>query len=201
MMPMEVACPSCGVKLGIPEEFIGKQVRCAACSTVFEAMLDSLPAIHQPLPSELPQRQPPQHVEHDAVPGERVHDEYDENYDRDEDWESRRIRRDLAPHRGSLILGLGVGSVVGSALAIPCCALPAITIPLGAVSWIMGASDLRKIDAGDMDPDGRGNTKAGYICGIIGLVLGIVVLLGWGVYFAWVFWLVQNAMGPNNAPF
>lgn len=42
----------------------------------------------------------------------------------------------------------------------------------------MGSGDLKQIDAGQMDPDGRGLTNAGRICGMIAtilLVLGIVV--------------------------
>jgi hypothetical protein len=42
----------------------------------------------------------------------------------------------------------------------------------------LGSGDLKQIDAGQMDPDGRGLTNAGRICGMIAtilLVLGIVV--------------------------
>ncbi len=74
--------------------------------------------------------------------------------------------QNLKPHRGTLILILG-------RLGILCCgiftAIPAI---------IMGSGDLKAMDAGTMDPAGRGNTNAGKICGIIGCVLtvlGIVV--------------------------
>ena len=74
--------------------------------------------------------------------------------------------QNLKPHRGTLILILGI-------LGIFCCgiftAIPAI---------IMGSGDLKAMDAGTMDPAGRGNTNAGKICGIIGcvlFVLGIVV--------------------------
>lgn len=37
----------------------------------------------------------------------------------------------------------------------------------------MGNNDLQQIDAGQMDPTGKGITNAGKICGIIGTVLGI----------------------------
>jgi hypothetical protein len=45
---------------------------------------------------------------------------------------------------------------------------------LGPFAWIMGRNDLKKMNAGRMDPSGEGLTKAGKICGIIGTVLGIV---------------------------
>ena len=38
----------------------------------------------------------------------------------------------------------------------------------------MGNNDLQQIDAGQMDPTGKGITNAGKICGIIGTILGIL---------------------------
>ena len=65
-----------------------------------------------------------------------------------------------APHRGAMILTFGI-------LGIACC------FPFGIAAWIMGNNDLQQIDAGQMDPTGKGITNAGKICGIIGTVLGI----------------------------
>ena len=76
--------------------------------------------------------------------------------------------QNLKPHRGTLILILGI-------LGIVCCGI-FTAIP----AWIMGSSDLKEMDAGTMDPAGRGNTNAGKICGMIGCILtvvGIVVQL------------------------
>jgi LSD1 subclass zinc finger protein len=174
-MPVEVACPTCGVKLSIPDGFVSKKVRCASCSAVFEATVDGLPAQRGQSPPAIPSTEPPRRTrdwgDDDREP------EDDEHNDHDEDWEARRMRRDLAPHRGGLILGMGIGSLVFGALGVGCCLFSSIGIPLGVASWIMGQGDLRKIDAGTMDPDGRGSTKGGYICGIIGCALGIVGLI------------------------
>ena len=65
-----------------------------------------------------------------------------------------------APHRGALILTFGI-------LGIACC------FPLGIAAWIMGNNDLQQIEAGMMDPSGKGITNAGKICGIVGTILGI----------------------------
>jgi hypothetical protein len=40
----------------------------------------------------------------------------------------------------------------------------------------MGNADLREMNAGTMDPSGRGLTQAGKICGMIGVILAIVWL-------------------------
>lgn len=70
----------------------------------------------------------------------------------------------LRPHRGVLILVLGI-------LGIVCCFI------CGIIAWVMGNNDLREIDAGRMDPSGRGLTQAGKICGMVGVILWIVMLV------------------------
>jgi hypothetical protein len=74
----------------------------------------------------------------------------------------------MKPHRGTLILVLGILSLV-------------LCAPLGIAAWIMGNGDLKQIDAGTMDPSGRSTTNAGRICGMIGtilLIIGVVVWIG-----------------------
>jgi hypothetical protein len=68
------------------------------------------------------------------------------------------------PHRGGLILALGI---IGLVLCCVC----------APFAWAMGQSDLRRIRAGEMDPMGLGLTQAGMILGIIGCVLGLLQLL------------------------
>ena len=72
----------------------------------------------------------------------------------------------MKPHRGNLILDLGILSLV-------------ICAPLGIAAWIMGNGDLKLIDAGTMDPTGRSTTNAGRICGMIGtILLGLSIIAG-----------------------
>lgn len=70
------------------------------------------------------------------------------------------VQQQLRPHRGTLILVLGI-------LGLVCCLI------CGIIAWILGSTDLKEMDAGRMDPSGRGLTQAGKICGIISVVLGI----------------------------
>ena len=67
----------------------------------------------------------------------------------------------VAPHRGVLILVLGI-------LGIVCCFI------CGIIAWVMGNNDMREMDAGRMDPSGRGLTQAGKICGIVSVILQIM---------------------------
>ena len=41
----------------------------------------------------------------------------------------------------------------------------------------MGANDLKEMDAGTMDPTGRGMTQGGKICGMIACILAILFLV------------------------
>ena len=49
-MAVLVACPQCAVTLDVPESLLGQKVRCATCSTVFEAQRQQPP----PLGAETP---------------------------------------------------------------------------------------------------------------------------------------------------
>ena len=83
---------------------------------------------------------------------------------------SRRGGRPLQPHRGTLILILGVGSLVGPLIGLP-------TAILGPFAWWLGNVDLKEMDEGRMDPEGRQHTQIGKICGIVATVLMIVGLV------------------------
>jgi predicted Zn finger-like uncharacterized protein len=99
------------------------------------------------------------------------------------------VRRDCEPHRGTLILVLGVVSIV----------IHILGVPLGLPAWIMGSRDLKKMDRGDMDPAGRGTTQAGYICGIIGTLLGALTILGCIAYIGFFSIMIASAK-PTPSP-
>ena len=70
----------------------------------------------------------------------------------------------LEPHRGTLILVLGILSLVLCSFFTD---IPA---------WIMGKGDLAKIKDGMMDPEGEGPTKAGMMCGMICCIINAVLI-------------------------
>jgi hypothetical protein len=81
----------------------------------------------------------------------------------------------LRPHRGGTVLALGILSLValfiiplGTVLALGILSLAAglFLIPLGIVAWIMGSRDLRRMDAGQVDPGGRSLTQIGRLFGM-----------------------------------
>lgn len=72
----------------------------------------------------------------------------------------------LAPHRGGLILALGMLAFV---VACPI---------LSFLAWTMGAGDLREMREGRMDPAGMSRTQAGMTLGMLLSVATIIGLLG-----------------------
>ena len=158
-MPEIIACPECARKLRVPEDLLGQLVKCPTCGQTFTAELSAPP----PGPARPYEADPPPTTPDEAPPPRRRAeredwDEADEEYPR---RRRRRVRRDAVPHRGTLILVLGILSLV-------LCGL------LGPVAWVMGNNDLDEIRAGRMDPEGEGTTQAGRICGMVGT--GLLVL-------------------------
>lgn len=92
----------------------------------------------------------------------------------------------LQPHRGNLVLVLGVLGIVFNVCCIP-----------GILAWIFGASDLKQMKAGTMDPSGESTTRAGYICGIIGTCMVFVGILVYVVVILALFAGVFTLGGPS----
>ena len=78
--------------------------------------------------------------------------------------------QNMRPHRGVMILVFGIIGIV-------------LCVVFGIVAWVMGNSDLRAMRDGRMDPTGQGLTKAGKICGIVGVVLNLIVIAFYIVFF------------------
>ncbi len=96
-----------------------------------------------------------------------------------------------------MVLTLGILGLVLCAFCAP-------------VALFMGKGDLRAMDAGRMDPAGRGTTQAGWILGIIGtVILCLQVLLGL-LYIVFVVFILglaatsaatnSRTTGPSSSP-
>lgn len=98
--------------------------------------------------------------------GEDYEDDYDDGIDEYDDRprRRRRLRADVEPHRATTVLVLGILGIVFCQICAP-------------IAWVMGKNDLESMRNGQMDPEGEGMTKAGYICGIVGSILLILQVL------------------------
>jgi hypothetical protein len=103
------------------------------------------------------------------------------------------LRRDLDPHRGPLILVLGIVSLVMLGF------LPPAGIPFGIAAWLMGRNDLKKIRARTMDPEGESKTNAGRLCGLVGTIISSVLTLFLCGFYALLFGMVIS-FGPGPGP-
>ncbi|MCI0460620.1 MAG: zinc-ribbon domain-containing protein [Gemmataceae bacterium] len=158
-MPKTTFCQQCGQELQIPDELMGRMVKCPSCGTTFVATAaGGGGGMTAPVPEP-----EPQYPEPGLAP--RPRDRYEDEY-------PRRRRSHMQPHRGSLILTLGIVSFF------------CFSCILGPVSWAMGASDLNKMRNGEMDPEGEGSTRAGMICGIISTILVVIVTIFYVILFA-----------------
>ena len=108
-------------------------------------------------------------------------------------------RRDTEPHRGVLVLVLGIISLV--------CTIPAfctyglfglIGIPLGITAWVLGHRDLGRIKRNEMDEEGLGTTQAGWVCGIVGTILNALVMLSCGGFIT--FMIISESSNSPMAP-
>jgi hypothetical protein len=69
-----------------------------------------------------------------------------------------------------LVLG-----ILGLAFAL-CC--PLVGIILAIIAWVLGNGDLNQMAQGIMDNQGQSNTNAGRICGMIGVGVSILNMIG-----------------------
>ena len=72
----------------------------------------------------------------------------------------------IKPHRGGVVLALGIIGIV-------------LCFITGIIAWVMGKNDLAEMAQGLRDPEGEGMTRAGMICGIIGVILSAIGILWW----------------------
>jgi hypothetical protein len=205
-MPTTVDCPACQRKLRLPEELAGKPVKCPTCGEVFQgdSAPPPLPAaatatapppvpqarlVDESAPMPIPRYDgaglrpcPHCHEQIDVMAtrcrfcGQSVDSGSLSGADFVSPFGPGGYRRDWQPHRGTLVLVLGILSLVFSLAGIVCYGY-FVGFPLGLTAWILGHSDLGKMARNEMDPAGRNNTQAGMICGIIGTVLSALVLL------------------------
>jgi len=170
-MPIQISCPSCQKQLRVPDNLVGKSVKCPSCQTSFEAVAEQAPAAEErsreePAPRRGEERDEAYQEEAPVRRSSRRSRDDDDDYD-DDRPRRRRRSADYAPHRGTLILVLGILSFVGC------------SIFTGIPAWIMGSGDLKEIRAGRMDPEGEQLTNIGKILGMISCILSLFGMAIW----------------------
>ena len=186
--PVEIApCPKCTSRLSVLPGDVGLDVECPNCQTVYRANRADAPPVlrsssDRPKSSSIvnygsgaKRNRDDDDEDDDDRPSRRRKSRRREEDDDDEDdrparrRRSRRSRRNYEPHRGVLILVLAIISWVTGIFIV------------GIVAWVLGAADLKQIDAGRMDPEGRAMTQIGMYLGMAHTILAIVFIVGYCV--------------------
>jgi predicted Zn finger-like uncharacterized protein len=175
-MAIVVRCPSCGRQLRVPDDLLGTRVQCPSCNSTFDAVAPADGGNIQAVPAPA------------AAPMAPVAEADDRPWERPEEG---NVRRDWEPHRANTVLTLGI---LGVAL-LPCCGF--VSLALGIATWVMGGGDLAKMRERVMDPRGETTTRAGWVLGIVGTVLGALSVVAWGLYFAVVMTAAMSAVPPR----
>jgi hypothetical protein len=164
-----ITCPNCQRQLQVPEQYLGQTVQCPECRQQFVAASASVSSQPVPTTSTAPTKSKPQRYQDDEDEAPRRRRYEDDDYDDLDIHQRRGLRNRFAPHRGGLIMALGLIALVGG---MSFC-LPAL---IGPLAWAMGSWDLRAIRDGHMDPTGESMTRAGQVCGIVATVLLILAV-------------------------
>jgi hypothetical protein len=206
-----IRCPACGCSVQVADALLGRRVRCFGCSRHFVATTDQ-PSPPYSRREASPSRRPdggPRAAEEDELANEERRpfcpgcgrritwgdaccphcgeelepEDYAQRWRRSADL----LRRDYEPHRGHLIVSLGNISMIVGGLSLCMFGFGAlISIPLGALAWVMANRDLERMRDGRMDPRGQSQTETGRTGGIAGIVLGLI----FAAFFALI-WLAK----------
>jgi predicted Zn finger-like uncharacterized protein len=195
-MPIVIHCPQCQRRLRVPEDLLGKTVRCPSCQTAFTAAEEGmttrpsaapssgerLPRRRQAVPEEDNEERPSQRDRRRPV--EDDEDEprgaYEEDYEEDE-YRPRRRRRG----RRSRLRAEARSSVAGPAISLMI--VGGLTIALGIVSLllnVLGVSLLAAAGDGPQKPADNADLAVNAVSGVMGALFGICwggVILG-GAY-------------------
>jgi hypothetical protein len=148
---MTVSCPRCRRTLDVAGATADALACCPACQHEFRA---------RPSPAAIQTRQG-RVVD---PPLAELADEPEAPRACERGRSRRRLDGQLTPHRGPILLGMGVASFVVAPLI------------LGPATWIMAHNDLHEMDAGRMDTAGRDQTRIGRLCGMLSTLLCTLVL-------------------------
>jgi hypothetical protein len=209
------ACPRCLAVLQVEDEKAGIKRACLACGQRLQV---PRPPKHSTVLGELLPPNPPQAPPSILTPIARPVPERLEELDREDVEDDRGVRRrprrrasrraldsqEERPHRGGGLLALGIVGLSMTGVGMFSCLLYFLAVFLVAgfvcslLAWIMGNSDLKKMQKGIMDQSGEGKTKAGRVCGIIGTSLSLVLFcvgLGFSVVVLWFLGKYMEATG------
>ncbi len=185
----EVACPSCGKAVRLPEGLASMLLQCKGCGLTFEATAPRPPRSRPPRPALSPPLDDVDVRRRITRPGANLRKcpVCDEPIERTAERCANcgegltgAARTSEAPdcerHRGPLVLFLGTVSLLGGLLALVSLGLSGLlSLPAGILAWLLAERDLRKMEANTMDRSGMAATGTGRQNAIAGVVLSVLI--------------------------
>jgi len=166
-MPQIISCPDCGRKLRVPDNLLGKKVKCPGCGVKFAAQveeeleeLEELDEVEEPAPS--PRRPRGEGVQDKPSKSRRREDEEEEEED-DEDAEPQKRKpkkRDI--YTGWERVRLGV-NLVAMSIWILVCGLGVLVASMIVIGQLTAGSP-------------RAQDFAAFVIAIIGALIGLASL-------------------------
>ena len=192
--PVEIVpCPKCSSRLSVLPGDVGLDVECPNCQTVYRANRADAPPPpaldDKPRTSTLVKygsgakgKRDDDEDEDDDRPSRRKKSRRnnDDDDDDDDDRPSRRRKsrvrrrsgRNYEAHRGVLVLVLGIIAIASTFIG-----LWGVNLICGIIAWVLGSMDIKAMDAGRMDPEGKSQTQIGMYLGMATVILTVVSLL------------------------
>ncbi len=166
-MLLNIGCPHCGALLDITPEWLGQQIECGGCSSVFVCPEFA----EEPAPDTVPAPKP------DAISRRKRDDKrWDgySDYHRDDDPDSYVAKlRGPGYATSSMVLGI-LALTIGSFFTIGTCGFGGfIQTIMSVIGLILGYIGLRS--------DARGNAVAGMIMCVLGALMSVLYMAFIGV--------------------
>jgi hypothetical protein len=96
----------------------------------------------------------------------------------DRPWERPgAVRRDVGPHRGDVLLLLARVALVLAACSFCCAPVVLVALPLTVVAYTLAYRDLKRMEAGAMDPAGQAQADQALLLSWWAFALGTVGVL------------------------
>ena len=158
-------CSSCQQSLRIQDEASGKSVRCPSCGSLVSAPLLASPIKDKDNP--FAEDRPDNSLNPYAISSTSV--SANVNYG------TSRPLSQLRKSDNPLGLIFGIMSILAAPTPVCCILFVPIGFVLGLAGWLISKSEKQKVEAGLLAPSGL--MDAGYILGLVGICLNILVLL------------------------
>jgi len=176
-MPIEFRCEHCDKLMRTPDDSGGKKGRCPHCKETTQIPVQSTAGLNQPVVEKpVPPVGGPGMGSGVGGPGVGGPGAYQASA-APSGFAGTGSYSNLTPHKGQLVLILGIISTVLSVIGVCCCPFGLGALGCGIPAIILGSTDMKGMSQGIIDPSGKGQSQTGMILGIVGVAISALRLV------------------------